>query len=247
MGAERRPPLQPGEAAARPVCPRGRRRVRVARRASRRRRGRPKSPRPARQRRTRAEGAHCRQRPLRLGRRRCAARAARRDRDLRDARSGLLDAQHRDPARAARQLCRPRAPCLDRTPQAAGRHHLVPAADPRAHRREAPRRHGPGQLLGLQHGRFLLPRPQARVGQRHAAQRVPRDGQGPARGRPRGAARRRLQPHRRDRRHRRGDQLPGPGQRELLPASPPPRRRSTRTSPAAATRSTCAVTARCGS
>ena len=99
------------------------------------------------------------------------------------------------------------------------------------------RRARPDQLLGLQHARLLRARVALRLGL-PAARRRPRvqdDGAGAARGRHRGDPRRRLQPHRRGQPPRADAGLPRPRQRRLLPAAAGTSRRTTRTSPAAAT------------
>ena len=81
------------------------------------------------------------------------------------------------------------------------------------------------ELLGLQHDRLLRAAPRLlRGGAGRAARRPGRRVQGhggrPARGGPRGAPRRRLQPHRRGRPHGPHALLPRPGQPRVLPARP---------------------------
>ena len=135
----------------------------------------------------------------------------------------MLDDRH---ARgAARHVRRPGAPRRRRPPARAGRHRDRAAARARVRRRAAPRREGPDQLLGLQHARLLRPA-------RGATRRPPRRRQGPAavlaelrtavhalhEAGPRGAARRRLQPHVRGRAARAAPVLARPRQRRLLRA-----------------------------
>ena len=247
VAARPRPPLQPVQAAARPLRARDRRPLRLARPAFRRR-----------PRHTRGTWTCATTRANAL-----KARVTRRAYDWGDDRhphTPLADTvlyelhvkgfTKRNPAVPEALRGTYAGPGHDASIahlQAARRHRGEPAAGAPARRRAASGDDGPDELLGLQHDRLLLPR--AALRQRHdgAATRdeframVRRA----ARRRHRGDPRRRLQPHRRGRRTRSDDQLARPRQRQLLPPAAGRPQRTTRTTPAAATRSTCATRACC--
>ena len=157
---------------------------------------------------------------LRLGPRPPAGHAVPRDGDLRGARQGPDDAPPGRPRRAARHLRGAGPPGGDRAPDQAGRHRDRAHARAPVRHRPVPGGQGPDQLLGLQHHRVLRPAQRVR-GLRHARRAghgVQGHGQGDAPGRHRGAARRGLQPHRRGQPARPHPGLPGHRQRRLLPA-----------------------------
>ena len=91
---------------------------------------------------------------------------------------------------------------VDRLHQVARRHRGRAAAGPHLRRRQLPARQGADELLGLQHDRLLRARPALRGRRAIRLRRVQGDGGAPARRRPRGDPRRRLQPHRRGQRAR---------------------------------------------
>ena len=218
------PPLQPQQAAARPVREVDRRPralgrgQRPALQAARHRRRRPR----ARRRGRRRRGPEVRRgRPaLRLGGRPAPRRAAARDGDLRDARARLHAPASRGPRGPARHLRRPRLRARDRLPALARRDRGRAAAGPPHHRRVVPVRARALQLLGLLDDRLL----RAALGLRRdrparpGGARVQGHGQGAAPGRHRGDPRRRLQPHRRGQPPRPDAVLQGRRQQVLLPA-----------------------------
>ena len=102
-------------------------------------------------------------------------------------------------------------------------------------------RHGLTNYWGYATVGFFAPGGALRPSGRRAGGRVPRDGAPTACRRHRGHPRRRLQPHRRGRPGGPHDELPRSRQRLVVPAWRPSHRGNTRTSPAAATRSTCAI------
>ncbi len=230
LGTRGRPPLQPGQAARRPVCPRPRGRARVRPAHLRARRGRRPRGRPVR------SGEHARLRRLRaaLGGRRHpgpvqprpvdepAVGAVVAHRRLRGARSGADPPARQAAGRAARHLRGPCTPGCDRPPARAGHHRDRAAAHPRVRLGTTPGREGADQLLGLQHARVLRParglrhrgRPRGRAG--GGAGRAAHGDPRAARGGPRGAARRGLQPHVRGRPARPAHLVARPGQRLLL-------------------------------
>ena len=186
-----RPPLQPGQAADRPVRevdrgqgalePRERAPVRAATRRRRRRRPR------ARRRGLRGRDPQVRRhrRPLRLGGRPPPGHAVRPHGDLRDARQGLHDAPSRRARGPARHVRGPGVRGRDRAPAVARRHRRRAAADPPHRRRVVPRRARAHQLLGLLDDR--LPGAALRLRRdrhpRPGGARVQGHGQGPAPGR----------------------------------------------------------------
>ena len=184
--------VQPAPAAAGPV------------RARRHRQVRPERPglRPAgaglglRLRAVRAEGGRGRRR-VRLGRRRATAHAVGGQRGLRGARARAHHAPPRGPRAAARHLRRAGAPGGRGRAGAAGRDRGRAAAGAAVRHRadRVPAR--AGQLLGLQHARVLRAARRVLVRGRHrrAGRGVQAPGPDAARGRDRGAAGRRLQPH----------------------------------------------------
>ena len=198
------PAAQPRQAAPRPLRPRHRGRGAPRPRPLRP----PRRPRPARRplgaRRPRLGPApaalrHRRGR-VRLGCRRFPETLTHRVADLRGPRQERHPAAPRRPRGAARHVCRPRPPRLRRPPARAGCHRGRAAAGPHLHPRARPRAARPDEPLGLQHARLLRAARRVRGGGRPAGRprRVQDDGQGPARRRHRGAARRRLQPHGRE-------------------------------------------------
>ncbi|CAK7283255.1 GH13_11 / GH13 / GH13_13 / GH13_10 / CBM 48 / GH13_37 / GH13_36 [Streptomyces misionensis JCM 4497] len=216
LAARARPPLQPGEAAARSVRPRRGRPDRQPRLPVRAFTGRPG---PRRQRRALHAGSG--HRPvLRLGRRPAAAHAVRGLGDLRGPCARADPGAPRGPGPAARHLRRTRPPRRHRAPDLArGDGGRADAGAPVRPGRGAP---GPRtvQLLGLQHHRLLRPAQRVRRLRQPgpAGQRVQGDGEGAARGRPGGHPRRGLQPHGRGQRTRSHAVLPGHRQRLLLPS-----------------------------
>ena len=142
-----------------------------------------------------------------------------RDRHLRGAREGLHEADAAGARGAARHVRRARLRAGARVPHLARRHRGRAAADPPHRRRDAPRREGPDELLGLQLDR--LPRAaRALRGDRparRAGEGVQGDGQGAPRRRDRGDPRRRLQPHRRGQPPRADALVQGHRQPLLLP------------------------------
>ena len=158
----RGPPLQPVQAAARPVreVDRGpdplRRGQRAAVRADRRGGRRPRARRRGRR---RGDPEVRRDRPaLRLGGRPPAADAVEPDRDLRGARQGLHEAAPRRPRGPARHLRRARLRGRDRAPQGARRDRGRAAAGAPHRRRGLPAPEGPDELLGLLLDRLLRAR-----------------------------------------------------------------------------------------
>ena len=147
--------------------------------------------------------------------------------------------------RAARHLRRPRPQGGGRLHPLARRHLGRAAADPRLRQRPPSAGQGPDQLLGLQHDRLLRARPALFRRPRLRVRRVQGDGGAPARRRPRGDPRRRLQPHRRRQRARADAVVPRHRQCVLLPAAARISRATTSTTPAPATRSTSAIRACC--
>ena len=179
LGAGPGPDVQPRQAAARPLRPRGQRlggprRPDLRLPAARRPRARPGARRPARaalRGRLRAvrPALGGRARRLRLGRRRPgpAAHAVDRHDHLRAARQGL----HADPpggARgAARDLRRADHGRRRALPQGPRRHHRRAAAGAPERPGARPRRGGADQLLGLQLDRLLRPAQRLQLGRRH--------------------------------------------------------------------------------
>ncbi len=219
-----RAPLQPEQAAARPV--RAGAQWRAAPRAGDLRlRGRPLRRRPElrrpRQRRLRPEMPGDRPR-LHLGPRPPAARAVGRHDLLRDARARLHHPPSGAALRAGRHLRRPGVGGGGGAPARSGRHLDRAAADPHVRRRRPPGTDRPQQLLGLQHAGLLRARPALRVRRRQCRVRVQGDGGAPAPGRARGDPRRRLQPHRRGQRAGPDAVVQGHRQRLLLPAAAGP-------------------------
>ena len=191
-------------------------------------------------------------RRLRLGRRRRSPAAAPVDRHdrLRAARQGLHAAARRGARGAPRHLRRADHQRRGALPQGPRRHHRRAAAGAPVRLRAATSPSGADQLLGLQLARLLRAARRLQLDRRPgpAGQRVQGDGQGAARGRPRGDPRRRLQPHRRGQPARADAVVPRPRRRRLLQARRlgERRRRRTSTSPAAATPSTRPTRRRCG-
>ena len=165
------PPLQPAQAAARPLCARDRRPLRLARRALRRR------PRSTRSTWTRATTRRLRSKArvvhdaLRLGRRRAAAH-----------RRWPTPCCTNCTSRAS-PSCNPACPkpCaaampgwrirrVHRAPEAPGRHRVSLLPVHQHSTKSGWSQHGPAQLLGLQHARLLL-RPSPRLAQRRRRQR----------------------------------------------------------------------------
>ena len=156
---------------------------------------------------------------LRLAGRPAAEHAARRQRDLRDARQGLHDAAPRRARGPARHLRGHGLRRRRRLPQGPRRDRDRAAAGPPHRRRGLPRRPRAHELLGLLDDR--LPRPALPV-RRHrqgrpGGARVQGHGQGAAQGGDRGDPRRGLQPHRRGQPPRPDALLPRRRQRRLLP------------------------------
>ncbi len=117
-----------------------------------------------------------------------------------------------------RHLRGPRPPCGACAPDTARRHHRRADADRGGDRRASSRAPGPHQLLGLQPGSAVRPRPAARAGRHRRSARLRG---GAARGRHRSDRGRRPQPHRR-RRCARADVVAARSrQRDLLPDSRP--------------------------
>ena len=210
----RRTPVQPGQAAAGSVRAgdrRGRPLGAVAARDQRRRLGRCHA--------AIGRGGH----RVRLGLRHRAADAVRAVRRLRDPREGDHRSASRRAPGAAWHVRRPGASRGAGAPhQAWGHRRRAAAGAPVADQRD-PGRRGQGQLLGLRHDRLLRPARGllgggARRAARRSGSRVSGDGEGAPCGRPRGAARRGVQPHRRGQRARSDALLPRAGQRRLLPA-----------------------------
>ena len=250
--AARGPPVQPVQAAARPVREVDRRRRRLGPRRERASvrtdRGGGRRPRARRRGRRRGDAQVGRdRRRVHLGGRSPAAGSVRRHRHLRDPRQGLHDAPPRRPrgppghVRGARLRAGDRVPAPPR-----GDRRRAPARPPHL-RRVVPGREGTYQLLGLQHDR--LPRATLRV-RRHraprgAGPRVQGDGQGAASRRHRGDPRRGLQPHRRGQPPRPDAVVQGRRQPRLLPghARRPPALHGLHRAPA--TRSTPSIRAFC--
>ena len=250
----RRAPLQPGQAADRPV----RQGDRGRRSAGTRRTCCPTSPdgterrRPRARRRGRRRGdpeVDRRRRGLRLGGRRAAAHAVERDRHLRDPRQGLHDAppgRARGPARHLRRpgvRARRSATSSDLGVTAVELlpiHHI--ADESFLHER------GLTNYWGYSSIGYLAPHAALRRDRhaRRAGARVQGHGQGAAPRRHRGDPRRRLQPHRRGQPPRPDAVVQGRRQRELLPAHARRPRATTWTSRARATRSTSCTRASCG-
>ena len=138
-------------------------------------------------------------------------------------------------------------PADPRPPRRARRHRRRADAGAPVRPRPPPRRAGPAQLLGLQLHR--LPRAAQRVRRVRpagpAGAGVQADGQDPPRGRHRGDPRRRLQPHRRGQRRRAAPVAQGHRQRRPTTGSTPTTRGATSTTPAPATASTCATRTCC--
>ena len=155
-----------------------------------------------------------------LGRRPAAAHAVARDGHLRTAREGHDGTPPGRPGGAARHVSRTGVGADHRPSARSGRDRRRAHAHPLPRRRIRPRRARAHQLLGLQHavvlraGRALLHVPP--VARRRA--RVQDDGPGPARRRPRGHPRRRLQPHGGRRSPRPDAVAPRHRQRDVLPA-----------------------------
>ena len=149
---------------------------------------------------------------------------------------------------AARHVPRPGLRAGDPSPDVAGRHSGRTDAGPPSRRRPAPGRSAATeQLLGLQHARrssrpTSAMRRRARPGR---GARVQDDGARAARRRHRGDPRRRLQPHGRGQPPRADALAARHRQRRPTTGCCPTSRATTWTSPAAATRSTCAARACC--
>ena len=192
------------QAAARPVCARDRRPLRLARRALRRRPAPPRPHGPARQRAARAEGARGRRSHDWRGDR-PPAHAARRHRALRAARQGLHDAQPGVPEAPARHLRRPGAAMPRSRTCSARRHRGQPAAGAPAPRRATPRRAWACPTTGATtRSASSAPSRRSRAGQAGVSARDEFRAmvRAAARRRHRGDPRRGLQPHRRERRAR---------------------------------------------
>ena len=224
LRAGARPPLQPLQAAARPVrqVDRGpdpvRRRQRAALRAERRGGRRPR----ARRRGRRGGDPEVRgHRPaLRLGGRPAAAHAVAPDGDLRGARQGLHDAAPGRPRGPARDLRRAGGRRRHRAPQGSRGDRGRAAAGAPHRRRGLPPPEGPDELLGLLVDRLLRAALRLRRDRRArpGGARVQGHGQGAPPRRHRGDPRRRLQPHRRGQPPRPDALLQGRRQQVLLPA-----------------------------
>ena len=219
VGPGVRAAVQPPQAAARPLRPRrlGRGDQRPGRLRLRRRQpggaehARLRAARPAQR---------GRRRRLRLARGHPAAPPLARHRDLRVPRQGPHRAARPGARGAPGHVRRPGLPRGRRLPARPRRDRRRAAAGPRVRLRavrDRPRAH---QLLGLQLDRLLRPAPRLLVVRRPrpAGPRVQGDGAHAARGRDRGAPRRRLQPHRRGRDARPDAVLPRPRRPRVLPA-----------------------------
>lgn len=174
------PPLQPREAAPRPVRHR-RRRADGQRPLTLRADG--KRTVPGRQRAAHPRRRGDRQR-LRLGQRPPAPAPVRRQRHLRGPRSRPDPHPSQGPRETARHLRGPRAPGGRRAPDLAGRDRGRTDAGAPVRAGRIPARPGSVELLGLQHDRLLRPAQRVRLpGQpRRAGHRVQVDGEGAARG-----------------------------------------------------------------
>ena len=247
-------PLQPGQAADRPLRQGDRGHGRLGPRRQRaalcahgtRRRRRPGARRRGRRRGDAQVGGD--RRRLRVGGRPAAAGPVRRHGDLRDPRQGLHDEPPGVREDLRGHLRRAGLRAGDRLSRRPRRHRGRAAPRPPHLRRVVPGRAGPAQLLGLQHDRLLRAALRVRRHRppRRAGARVQGHGQGAAPGRDRGDPRRRLQPHRRGQPPRTDAVVQGRRQRLLLPARCPTTRATTWTSPARATRSTRCTRASCG-
>ena len=234
---QERAPLQPDQAAARPVREGGRRRRRLGRGVLLLPVEQPQGRQQQGLRAARAQVGRG-QPLLRLVRRPLTQDALPRDGDLRGARQG---AHHDAPDGArvdARHVRRPRAPGDDRALREARHHRDRAHAGAPLRPRPPPARARAVQLLGLQLDRLLRPaRRLLRRRQRRAAgARVQGDGARAAPRRHRGHPRRGLQPHRRGQRARPDAVVPRHRQPRLLPARRRRPRSTTTTRPAPATR-----------
>ena len=177
--------------------------------------------RPARQRALHAE-MPCDRSRLHLGPRTAARRAVGPHYPLRNARARLHQAASRGARRAARHLLRPRPQGSGRLHPLTRRHVGRTAAGPRLRQRPPSAGKGSHQLLGLQHDRLLRSRSALFRCARLRVCRIQGDGGAPARRRPRGDPRRRLQPHRRRQRARADPVVPWHRQCIVLPAAARP-------------------------
>ena len=170
LGAAGGTALQPGQAAARPLRPRG---LRPGHRGQGDLRPRPGRPGRARRHRLRAVRAARGGRPrrLRLGRRRADAAPLPRHRDLRDARQGHDRAARPGARGAARDVRRAGVAGGDRLPARPRRHRGGAAARAPVHDRAGGGGPRPGELLGLQHARLLRAAQRLRLRRATAASR----------------------------------------------------------------------------
>ncbi len=157
---------------------------------------------------------------LRLGRRPAPPDGVPPHGDLRGPCEGPDHAAPGPPGGAARHLRGPRAPGADRAPHRARGDRAGADAGPSVRQRPPAGRHGPQQLLGLQHGRLLRPAQRVRLlgRPRPAGAGVQVGRQGAARGGDRGDPGRGLQPHRRGQPSGPDAVLQGAGQPLVLPA-----------------------------
>ena len=240
-----RHPVQPEQAADRPLLEGHRRPLRLEPVGVRLQLRRSRQPQ-----RRRLRGQHAqvgRDQPvLRLGHRPSAAARVRRHHHLRGARQGTDRNPPRHPGADPRHVRRDRPSGHHRSPQVARDQRPRTDAGAPLRQRRHPARQGTVELLGVQHDRVLRARRQVRVElhPRRTGAGVQGDGALPARGRDRGHPRRRVQPHR-------GGQPHGPDavdaryrQPGLLPASTTTSG-TTRTTPAPETASTCATRTPC--
>ena len=219
LGARGRPALQRGEAAAGPVRASGQRIDRLRPGDLRLRPRGAGRAQPAGLRGVRPAQRGGRRRRLRLGRRPAAAAQMARHRHLRAARQGHDRAARPGAGAPARHLRRARLPRRRRLPEGPRRHRGGAAADPPVRLRARGGEPRADQLLGLQLDRVLRPAQRVLVLRRPraAGHGVQGDGEGAARRRDRGAARCRLQPHRRGLAGRPDAVLPRPGRPGQLP------------------------------
>ena len=244
LGSRLGAPLQPREAAPRPLRPRDRRRGGLGSGRPRPRAGRPGSPRRDRFGAVRAALGGL-VRAVRLGGRPPPRHPDAALDHLRGPRQGLHGAQPGDPRGDPRHLRRPGPPRRDRAPDPAGRDGDRAAARASDRPRREAGRARPAQLLGLPDDRLLrAPRRLRRGARGHAGDGVQVDGPRAPRGRDRGDPRRGVQPHRRGRRGR-PDAVPARHRQRQLTIASRTIRACTWTTPGAATPSTSIAPRRC--